>query len=102
MAETERRRQPTVGLEPRTCASCGTVFQPYRSHQIACSRPCREKTKTQSPRRTRYDLTCKRCGESFSALWTGMGRQPSCESCTAEIDRTKRERHNAARRVGGP
>lgn len=94
-------RQPAEGLELRACASCGKEFQPYRSYQIACSRSCRERTKDQSPRRRLYDLTCKGCGEQFAAIWTGMGRQPTCGPCTAETHRTKKDRHNAARRVDG-
>lgn len=33
-------RQPTAGLGPRSCESCGTEFQPYRSNQTTCSRTC--------------------------------------------------------------
>lgn len=92
-------RQPAVGLAPRPCASCGKVFQPYRSHQIACSRPCRDRTKDQSPRRTEYDLTCQGCGIQFQAQWTGMGRQPSCVNCTAALRLANQGRKNVARRV---
>lgn len=91
-------RQPEVGLEPKPCANCGKMFQPYRSHHIACSRPCREKTKELSPRRQVYDLSCRVCGVDFQAEWTGMGRQPACADCTARLAREKQVRHNIARR----
>ena len=35
--------QPDGGLEPRSCETCGTEFQPYRKNQITCSRSCRDK-----------------------------------------------------------
>lgn len=92
-------RHPTAGLEPRACASCGNRFQPYRAHQIACSRSCRHQVKDQSPRRKLYDLVCKSCGAEFQSEWTGLGRQPSCADCTVEKRRANQERKNLARRV---
>lgn len=94
-------RQPEVGLERRACAQCGTEFQPYRSHQIACSRSCRERTRDQSPRIADRQLTCRRCGVEFITAWSGMGCQPSCNDCRSELARANQERKNAARRKGG-
>lgn len=93
-------RQPAAGLGKRVCAGCGKEFQPYRDYQIACSRPCREKTRDQSPRREAQVLICGRCGKEFTAMWSGLGsRRPSCETCTAEIARAKMDRMNARRRI---
>lgn len=94
-------RAPQAGLGLRDCIVCGTEFQPYRAHQIACSRACREKSKGQNPLLKEHEFTCKRCGEPFTAMWSGRGAQPSCPDCTAKIRRAKKDRMNASRREGG-
>lgn len=92
-------RQPQADLSPRNCVTCGEEFQPYRSHQIACSRRCREHAAGKSPRWQAWRLDCKDCGDRFEAMWSGLGTQPSCPPCTKAKLRANEERKNVARRI---
>lgn len=95
------RKQPTR-LDAVPCPVCSRTFEPYRDSQFACSRPCREKAMRQglsNPKASLRDLTCRRCGGGFQAVWSGLGVQPSCPECATRVAEESKARKNAARRV---
>jgi len=92
-----RGKTPQKGLEPRTCPSCQTRFQPYRDTQQACSRECQRDSRRRGlvePNRT-INITCALCGAPFTSAGP---RAKYCEACQAEAERQKRQRRNLARR----
>ncbi len=97
-----RGGQVQRGVEPRPCATCGDVFQPYRSYQVACSRSCRERlSDDQRPARVSVSFTCRDCGQESTAQRSGLGggKYFYCSDCRPAAERRSQERKNAARRL---
>lgn len=95
-AERER-----TAATPRTCATCGTTFQPI-GNQRYCSQACRPQSQTIGQPKTRQ---CAQCGQEFVPVRTDRGRGFYCGAeCRNDANRytvapgkaEKRNRETAA------
>lgn len=97
--ENQRGRAPSTGLTPIPCEVCGSVFQPYRNHQTACSRSCQAKApKKDYPWLKEREVTCKYCSEVFTVK-TNSGKHAYCPHCKPLAVQHSKARKNTARSV---
>ncbi len=95
------KRGPATGLVPIQCEVCETEFQPYRSWQTTCSRPCRDKApKREKPWTTEREVTCRYCEKPFTVRAAANARFVACPPCRPAFEADHQQRKNAARRVG--